>query len=92
MSDEVRSSNKAYLLMSIDFFVCECLQDLSREPREQNHPSVPLELRTSVKNKIHSQDAKLRESLSALNWTLEDPSSIRLVYGNKPVETVRRYS
>jgi len=45
-----------------------------------------------LKNKIHSQDAKLRESLSALNWTLEDPSSIRLVYGGKPVETVRHYS
>jgi hypothetical protein len=55
------------------------LQDLSRKPNEQNHPSVPLELRISVKNKIHSQDAKLRKSLSALDWTLEDPSSIRLV-------------
>ena len=89
MNGEVLSSNKPYLLIWMGVILWVCLQDLSREPQEQNHPSVPLELRSAVKNKIHSQDTKIRESLRALNWTLEDPSTIRLVYGDRPVETVR---
>jgi hypothetical protein len=72
------------------YVIATCIQNFSPEPREQNHPSVTLELRTAVKNKIHAQDAKLRDSLSSLNWTLETLSAIRLVYGDRPLETVRR--
>jgi len=89
MGNEVLPSNKAYNVLWFHAIVYACIQDFSREPLEQNHPSVVPELRTAVKNKIQAQDAKLRESLSALNWTLEDPSAIRLVYGDRPVETVR---
>ena len=87
-SDEVLSNNKAYHLVWVYAIEWAFLREFSREPLEQNHPPVTLELRTAVKNKIHAQDAKLRESLSALNWTVEDPSAIRLVFGDKPVETV----
>jgi len=86
--DEVLSSNEGYHYVWTHAIAKAVVQHISREPQGRNHPPVTLELQSLVKNKILAQDAKLREKLSTLNWTLEDPAAIRLVYGDRPEETV----
>jgi len=62
---------------------------LAWEPRGQQLPTTTFELRSLVHDKVHDQDAALQAQLEKLQWKIEDESVLRLVYGDRPLETVR---
>ena len=86
----VLPNNRFYLQLIIDrcqpIFVL-----LALEPRGQQLPPTTIELRSLVQNKVHAQDAALRAQLETLQWNIEDESVLRLLYGDKPLETVRNF-
>jgi len=47
-----------------------------------------MELRDLIKEKVKSQDTVFRAQLLSINWTIEDELTVRLLYGDRPVETV----
>lgn len=58
------------------------LEQLWRSPRQTTkNPKIVEELRSLVHKKILDQDKKTRSRLASLKWTIEDESSIRLLYG-----------
>lgn len=64
-----------------------------REPRASLHQKpISLELKNLVKEKIISQDTALRTSLDSLKWTIDDVSTIDLLFGDAPIESVRKYA
>ena len=58
------------------------------EPRDQHNPPIPMELRNLIKEKIKSQDTVIRAHLRSINWTIESELMVRLLYRDRPVETV----
>jgi len=84
----VLPNNRAHLL-SIIYHCQPILVLLALEPRGQQLPLTTIELRGLVQNKVHAQDAALRAQLETLQWNIEDESVLRLLYGDKPLETVR---
>jgi hypothetical protein len=58
------------------------------EPRDQQNAPIPMELRNLIKEKVKSQDSVSRSQLLSINWTIEDELTVRLLYGDRPVETV----
>ena len=61
---------------------------LALEPKDQQNAPIPMELRNLVKEKIKSQDTVFRAHLLSINWTIEDELTVRLIYRDRPVETV----
>lgn len=61
---------------------------LALEPKNQQNAPIPMELRNLVKEKIKSQDTVSRAHLLSINWTIEDELTVRLIYRDRPVETV----
>jgi hypothetical protein len=59
------------------------------EPRGQT-PNAPLapELHELVRAKMVAQDESLRSRLSALKWTIDSQSTIRVLLDGRPLETV----
>jgi hypothetical protein len=47
-----------------------------------------MELRNLIKEKVKSQDTVFRANLLSINWTIEDDLTVRLLYRDRPVETV----
>jgi len=86
----VLPNNRAYLQLIIvqcqPIFVL-----LALEPRGQQLPPTTIELRSLVQNKVHAQDSAVRAQLETLQWNIEDESVLRLLYGDKPLETVRTF-
>ena len=58
------------------------------EPRDQHNAPIPMELRNLIKEKVKSQDTVFRANLLSINWTIEDELTVRLLYRDRPVETV----
>jgi hypothetical protein len=74
-------------------FLCYAVVDyivgsLCVEPRDQQNASIGMELRNLIKEKVKSQDTVFRAQLLSINWTIEDELTVRLLYGDRPVETV----
>lgn len=68
------------------------LHYLILEPRDSaNRPKVAIapELHELVKAKMLAQDAKFREMLQSIKWTIENESTIEVLSSGRPMETVR---
>lgn len=57
--------------------------------RESTTSPVPAaELRFLVHDKIKQEDEAFRRKLQSLNWTVEDETTLQLLYGKEPLEAV----
>lgn len=68
------------------------LHYLVLQPRgsdNQSKVAIAPELHELVKTKILAQDAKFREMLQSIRWTIEDESTIEVLSSGRPLETVR---
>ncbi|KAF5320976.1 hypothetical protein D9619_000354 [Psilocybe cf. subviscida] len=58
-----------------------------REPANRSQVTIAPELHELVKAKILAQDAKFREMLQSIKWTIEDKSTIEVLSSGRPLET-----
>ncbi|KAF8159290.1 hypothetical protein B0H34DRAFT_702908 [Crassisporium funariophilum] len=86
MHPRVLAPNRGYVLIAFlamsDLYHC-----LAREPRGQKFPPVSHELRNLVKDKVIAQDATFRARFASLDYTIDDESTVHLLFGDKPLET-----
>ncbi|KAH9481745.1 hypothetical protein JR316_0006272 [Psilocybe cubensis] len=86
MQASVLPSNRGYLFLFSLLNFCTICHAFTREPTNQNVNTFAPELRELVKEKVLHQDELYREHLHSLKWTVEDESTIHLLYGEKDPE------
>ncbi|KAH9481751.1 hypothetical protein JR316_0006278 [Psilocybe cubensis] len=82
----VLPSNRGYLYSFMVINLITIAHAFTREPVGHNIPNITPELRQLVKEKVLAQDALFREHLKSLKWTVEDESTLHLLYGESPPE------
>uniref|UniRef100_A0A8H7Y3G6 ZZ-type domain-containing protein n=1 Tax=Psilocybe cubensis TaxID=181762 RepID=A0A8H7Y3G6_PSICU len=86
MQAKVLESNRAYLIIFSLISFHATYHAFTREPTGQSIPPVTQELRELVKHKVLAQDALYRSHLQKLRWTVEDESTLHLLYGEMAPE------
>jgi hypothetical protein len=81
--------NSAQFMFGIGATLLHYLVLEPRDPANRSKVAIAPELHDLVKAKILAQDAKFREMLQSIKWTIEDESTIEVLSNGQPLETVR---
>ena len=86
--------NRCFVAISTVPQIAPFFQLLAWEPWEpsdsvsETSPVPAAELRSLVHEKMKRQDEAWRRKLQSLNWTVEDETTLQLLYGKEPLESV----
>ncbi|KJA23767.1 hypothetical protein HYPSUDRAFT_66143 [Hypholoma sublateritium FD-334 SS-4] len=93
MQAKVLPVNRCFVAISTVPQIAPFFQLLAWEPWEssdsvsETSPVPAAELRSLVHEKMKRQDEAWRRKLQSLNWTVEDETTLQLLYGKEPLES-----